>query len=46
MGVLLSLFGAPLAFLAASILSVGRFGNAKDAKDAEDAETKKHTKKA
>ena len=34
MGVLLTLFGAAFAFLAAKMLGVGRFGNAKDAKEA------------
>jgi NhaA family Na+:H+ antiporter len=43
MGVLLSLFGAPLAFIAARLLRVGRFGYAKDAKDAEGAESAKES---
>jgi NhaA family Na+:H+ antiporter len=37
MGVLLSLLGAPLAFLAAKLFGVGRFADAKDAEDAKEA---------
>src|SRR5262249_1173077 len=36
MGVLLTLFGAAFAFVAAKILRVGRFGGTKDTKDTKD----------